>query len=125
MIEDGKMPKSGSVTVKELEPFVKYAVIAESSSKRYGGEKTVFITYDKDGDTKDITIRLMPYDYKKGDVNGDSELNVADLVAFQKWLLNASDSTLKKPANADFNEDGTADVFDLILLRKELVKNVD
>ena len=125
VIENGKMPKSGSVTVKELEPFVKYAVIADSSSKRYSGEKTVFITYDKDGDTKDITIRLMPYDYKKGDVNGDSELNVADLVAFQKWLLNASDSTLKKPANADFNEDGTADVFDLILLRKELVKNAD
>ncbi len=120
----GKMPESGAVTVEELEPFVKYIIVGSSGSKKYSGEKTALLSYDKDGETKDVTIKLMPFDYMKGDVNGDGELSVADLVMLQKWLLNASDSAMTKAVNADFNEDGTADVFDLVLLRKELIKNI-
>ena len=66
----------------------------------------------------------MPFDYKKGDLNGDSELSVADLLLLQKMLLAASDTKINKPEYADFNEDGIIDVFDLITLRKELIKNV-
>ncbi|WP_295086466.1 dockerin type I repeat-containing protein [Ruminococcus sp.] len=120
----GNMPESGTVTVEELEPFIKYIIVGSSGSKKYSGEKTALITYDKDGETKDVTIKLMPFDYIKGDVNGDGELGVADLVMLQKWLLNAPDTTMAKAGNADFNEDGTADVFDLVLLRKELIDNI-
>ncbi|WP_295084041.1 dockerin type I repeat-containing protein [Ruminococcus sp.] len=120
----GKMPESGAVTVDELEPFVKYIIVGSSGSKRYSGESTALVSYGKDGETKDVTIKLMPFDYKKGDVNGDSELNVADLVMLQKWLLDVPDTAVEKPGNADINEDGTVDVFDLIQLRKELIKNV-
>lgn len=120
----GKMPESGSITVKELEPYVKYAVIGRSGSKHYGGADPVFITFDKDGESKDVTIKLMPFDYKKGDLNGDSELSVADLLLLQKMLLAVSDTKINKPEYADFNEDGIIDVFDLITLRKELIKNV-
>lgn len=59
----GAMPESGSITVEGLEPYVKYAVIGVSASKYYGGGKPVFITFDKDGDTKDVTIKLYPFDY--------------------------------------------------------------
>ena len=120
----GKMPESGSVTVKELEPYVKYAVIGQSGSKHYGGAAPVFVTFDKDGESKEVTIKLMPFDYKKGDLNGDSELSVADLLLLQKMLLAVSDTTINKPEYADFNEDGIVDVFDLITLRKELIKKV-
>ena len=122
MTNYGKMPESGVVTVKELEPFVKYIIVGSSESNQYSGEKTALLTYDKDGETKDVIIKLMPFDYIKGDVNDDGELSVADLVMLQKWLLNTTDST-EKLMNTDLNEDGTADVFDLILLRKELIKN--
>ena len=116
------MPESLVVTVKELEPFVKYIIVGSSESNQYSGEKTALLTYDKDGETKDVIIKLMPFDYIKGDVNDDGELSVADLVMLQKWLLKTTDST-EKLMNTDLNEDGTADVFDLILLRKELIKN--
>ena len=61
----GKMPESGSITVEGLEPFVKYAVVGSSNSKHYGGSDPVFITFDKDGDTKDVTIKLYPFDSKE------------------------------------------------------------
>ena len=54
-----------------------------------------------------------------GDVNGDGEVLVSDLVAMQNWLLGREE--LKAPEAADLNGDRTADVFDLIALRKKLI----
>lgn len=55
----------------------------------------------------------------KGDVNGDGELNVLDIVMMQKWILGAGDLTIAQAA--DFNDDGETDIFDLALLKRELV----
>ena len=57
-----------------------------------------------------------------GDVNADGKFDVSDLVTFQKWLLADSNTELKNPKSADFCDDDTLDVFDLCLMRKELIK---
>ncbi|MDE5860594.1 MAG: hypothetical protein K2H28_00185 [Ruminococcus sp.] len=60
----------------------------------------------------------------KGDVNGDDVFNVADVVAFQKWLLTETNAP-ENWKSADFNEDDTLDVFDLCLMKKSLVKSLE
>lgn len=64
---------------------------------------------------EDTSVRI------KGDVNGDGEFSVSDIVLFQKWLLAASDTELADWKAADLCEDGVLDVFDLCLMRKELL----
>lgn len=57
-----------------------------------------------------------------GDVNVDGEFNVTDVVLLQKWLLGASDITLDDWKAADLCKDDRLDVFDLCLMKRELVK---
>ena len=57
-----------------------------------------------------------------GDVNVDGEFNVTDVVLLQKWLLGVSDITLDDWKAADLCKDDRLDVFDLCLMKRELVK---
>lgn len=56
-----------------------------------------------------------------GDVNMDGEFNISDIVIFQKWLLAVPDTELKDWRAADLCQDNRLDVFDLCLMRRELV----
>lgn len=56
----------------------------------------------------------------KGDVNKDGEVNIADLVALQKWLLGNSDA-LGCWQLADVCDDNKIDAYDAAMLRKLLV----
>lgn len=58
--------------------------------------------------------------YVKGDVNGDSSFDVADLVTMQKWLLGSG--SLEVPLAGDFVADGIIDVFDMIKMRRLLIE---
>jgi len=58
-----------------------------------------------------------------GDVNADGKFNVADVVALQKWLLAVPDVKLANWKAGDFCEDNRLDVFDLCLMKRELLKN--
>ena len=59
---------------------------------------------------------------KTGDVNSDGEFTVADVILFQKWLLAVPDTHLADWKMADFCEDDKLNVFDLCLMKKELLK---
>ncbi|MDE7365675.1 MAG: dockerin type I repeat-containing protein [Ruminococcus sp.] len=59
----------------------------------------------------------------KGDVNNDGDFNVSDVVLFQKWLLAIPDTNLAECKAADFCEDERLDVFDLCLMKRELISN--
>ena len=57
-----------------------------------------------------------------GDVNGDGEFGVTDVVTFQKWLLAEPDASLKDWKAADLYADNCLDVFDLSLMKRALLK---
>lgn len=56
----------------------------------------------------------------KGDVNGDMQVTVLDVVALQKYLVNMG--TMSDPDNADVNGDGAVDIFDLALVKHAALK---
>ncbi|MBR4627307.1 MAG: rhamnogalacturonan lyase [Ruminococcus sp.] len=57
----------------------------------------------------------------RGDVNADGEFSIADLVILQKWLLSKPDSDLADWKAGDLCEDDRLNVFDLVLMRRELL----
>ena len=54
-----------------------------------------------------------------GDVNGDGQTDVADIIVMQKFLLGLE--TLPVPDHADMDKDGNADIFDLGLLKRAVL----
>lgn len=59
-----------------------------------------------------------------GDVNDDGEFNVADVVLLQKWLLAVPDTHLINWKAVDFCNDNVLNVFDLCLMKRELLEKV-
>lgn len=57
-----------------------------------------------------------------GDANDDGELTVADVVLLQKWLLAVPDTDLKNWKAVDFCNDNKLNVFDLCLMKRELIR---
>lgn len=58
-----------------------------------------------------------------GDVNADGTFNIADAVALQKWLLDVPDVTLADWRAGNFCNDNRLDVFDLCMMKRELLKD--
>ena len=61
----------------------------------------------------------------KGDVNADGRFTIADAVTFHKWLLAVPNAELANWKAADFNDDGTVDIFDFCILRQELIEKYE
>ena len=59
-----------------------------------------------------------------GDVNNDGAFNVSDVVLLQKWLLAVPDTELANWKAADFCKDNKLDVFDLCLMKRALLENI-
>ena len=55
-----------------------------------------------------------------GDVNGDGKFTIADVTLFQSWLT-GKDVTLDNYQAVDFCADGVLDIFDLCIMKKELL----
>ncbi len=96
------------------------------SNVRYGGviygykDSTAQAYAEKHGfrfmEIEDTSVNI------KGDVTGDGEFSVADIVLLQKWLLAVSDIKLADWKAADLCDDDIIDVFDLCLMRKALLE---
>jgi hypothetical protein len=56
-----------------------------------------------------------------GDVNADRQFNVSDVVLLQKWLLAVPNAHLSNWSAADLCKDGKLNVFDLCLMKRELL----
>ncbi|MCR5718900.1 MAG: glycosyl hydrolase 53 family protein [Oscillospiraceae bacterium] len=85
-----------------------------------GEEITIRFTYHEEtGDI--IKIELFSVEHLPGDVNADGECTVSDAVLFSKWLHGIPQVILTDGEAGDLNGDGSADVFDLALLRQELL----
>lgn len=60
-----------------------------------------------------------------GDVNGDGDFSVSDVVTLQRWLLTVPNTQLVNWKAADFYEDGKLNVFDFVLMKRALIKRLD
>jgi len=79
----------------------------------YGNAAMIFLTAS-------IMSRIESEDIR-GDVNMNGRLDVADVVLMQKWLLAIPDTELKNWKAGDLCEDGKLNVFDLCLVKRELL----
>ena len=79
--------------------------------------ETTTVTTEKT--TEDVVTEIV-----KGDANGDGKMTIADAVSLTNWIMGVSDAKLENPDAVDLCEDGKIDVFDLCLLREELVKGI-
>ncbi|SHM12150.1 leucine-rich repeat protein [Ruminococcus flavefaciens] len=59
--------------------------------------------------------------YKNGDLNGDGQFNVGDLVLMNRYIHGTYTFNEKQFKSADLNGDGNADVFDVIEFRKRIL----
>lgn len=59
----------------------------------------------------------------KGDINGDGLFNIADVVKLNNYLISEDTLTSEQFKYADINEDGSVDVFDLIMFRQMVINN--
>lgn len=59
-----------------------------------------------------------------GDINSDSELTIADAVQMQRYLLGIDKISTAECLTGDLTGDNTVDVFDMVLLRQKLVKEL-
>ena len=91
-----------------------YAVPSSCNIRTDDIQKTV---YENNSMDVIVPIRFIP----TGDVNSDGNFGISDLVSLQKWLLGALDITFSDWKAADFFNDDKLDIFDLILMRKELI----
>ena len=92
---------------------IDYSDIDGISISAYGGDLTA-------SDIK-LLVNSGNKESVRGDVNADGEFNVSDLVLLQKWLLAVPDTKLADWKAADLCNDDRLDVFDLCLMRKELL----
>lgn len=98
----------GTFKDEELDDNQKYYYKAEYINNFYAVESPVIYA-------------ITGNEFVDGDVNGDNDFSIADIVAFQNWLLGRSDANLVNWKAADLCEDGKLNVFDLCLLRRKLI----
>lgn len=58
------------------------------------------------------------------DLNGDRVFSVADIVQLDRWLLGAKNANIAIWQNGDLNADNVLDIFDLCLMRHEIVNDL-
>jgi surface protein len=57
-----------------------------------------------------------------GDSNSDGDVNTADLVTISSFILGKKDASTISNEGSDINGDGVIDIFDIVALRKLLIK---
>lgn len=100
----------------------KYDVTVEIKDEVPGGGNCQIIITKNDAMISNTVSFSVTYGAPvvKGDINSDGELNIADAVILQKWLLAVPDTKLTDWNRADLCRDGILNAFDLCLLKKEL-----
>ncbi len=91
-------------------------------AKEYGGIMIWELSQDAEGEYSLLSVikdELTVSTAVRGDVNADGGFTVADIVMLSNWLVRSGDITA--PQAGDLCEDGTLDVFDLIVMRQEIV----
>ena len=104
-----------------------YDITVEIKDKAPGSGNCQIIVSKKNEEISDAASFAVSYGAPvvKGDVNSDNELNIADAVLLQKWLLAFPDTNLPDWNRADLYRDGRLDVFDLCLMKRALIEKMN
>jgi hypothetical protein len=78
-----------------------------------------------DNNSMDLSLTTAPKAEPNGDVNGDETFGISDAVTLQQWLLGSAKVNMKNWRAADYNKDNQLDIFDLVLMKKELLRSID
>jgi len=91
-------------------------IVSESNLDSYS-EVTLTVTgYNKTPYIAQISIGSACAGYSMGDVNGDSNINVSDVVVSVGFVLGTSNADECQMEYGDLNQDGTINVSDIVLL---------
>lgn len=112
--------------LKEIESRYSVEVRYKSNDNSSEGTCTIRIyTYVREREVSTVCEFNYTIDDKntsiKGDINADGVFNVSDVVLLQKWLLAVPDTHLADWKAGNFIEDDRLDVFDLCLMKRELI----
>ncbi|MDE5884114.1 MAG: dockerin type I repeat-containing protein [Oscillospiraceae bacterium] len=72
-------------------------------------------------DTATIATETIQLEYLPGDVNGNGNFSILDIIILQRWLLGKGNLTCWQ--NADLTQDGIINIFDLCLMKQNLIRN--
>ena len=99
------------------------AVVSKKGIVTAVGEGNAIISViNADGDVAQLKVQVSAITIK-GDCNGDGSFNISDVVLLQKWLLAVPDTYLENWKAANLCEDNRLDVFDLCLMKRELINS--
>ena len=97
------------------------ALFAEMPEGRKNGEK-LYIDYHFTTAKAPDAYTVFEYEwhdfFAQGDVSGDGELTVIDVILLQKWLHAVPNTRLTNWKAADLTQDNIINIYDLILLKK-------
>lgn len=82
-----------------------------------------------DNELKKIQVKttnggITATDYTPGDVNGDNQINVTDVIMTRRFVVGGYDLKINEKA-ADVNDDGQVDAADVILIRRFITGGYD
>ena len=99
------------------EPSYSYYFMPETRSGWYNYLQ--FETTSENSDCIELVCRMKWN--PSGDFNGDNNFSISDVILLQKWLLGSTFTETADFKAADFCRDNVIDVFDLVLMRRELI----
>lgn len=98
----------------------------ENIKTAYDKAMTAVQTLDisqKDADHALYQLILAEYpNYMLGDVDGDGELKVADVLTVQKYIALVNELDIFERATADYNQDGAISVADVVAIQRVIAK---
>lgn len=110
--------ESGKTVTLTAKPAEGYTFAGWSGAVNSDSE-TITVTADK---AVTLVCSFKTAEYQLGDLSMDGKVNVSDLLLMSKYLSGAESISRMQFILADMNEDGSADIFDLVCLRRELLK---
>ena len=134
----GAWIKTADMLTDDGNPVVTYEVWRRD----YKTGETVTIGVNGDSGTVNYVIAAKPYEVQTeteteppteqstdaakvqpltGDVDGNGELGVSDVILVQKYLLGIGKLTPEQYSAADLDENGCVDIFDLALLKRNVI----
>ena len=134
VVKSWDISECSEVTITDLPKKNGYELWYIDKSASDGSDGSIYIVDQDKGtgrfsfglkDELDLTVYMNKFyfenPYLLGDVNGDKNVNMADLVTFRNWLAGRTDTALINCRAADLCHDNVLDVFDYCRMKNIII----